>query len=116
MKNPRAKGQAIEQAAQHWLEQQGLRSHQRNFHGRYGELDLIMFDGHTLVFIEVRYRANSLFGSGAESVTLIKQNRLKTAAERYLQQEFGDQWPSCRFDVVSASGSPVEFEWIKNAF
>lgn len=116
MKNPRAKGQAIEQAAEHWLVQQGLRSHHRNFHGRYGELDLIMRDGNTLVFIEVRYRANPYFGSGAESVTQTKQLKLKTAAERYLQREFGDHWPTCRFDVISASGSPVEFEWIKNAF
>ncbi|ASP40435.1 YraN family protein [Bacterioplanes sanyensis] len=111
----RAKGQAIERQAERFLRQQGLKPVTRNYQIRGGEIDLIMLHGEVLVFIEVRYRKHSDYGSGAESVTASKQQRLRRTAEHYLLQNHPST-PDCRFDVVSASGDPIEFEWLQNAF
>ena len=87
MQNTRQQGSQWEKAAETFLHRQGLKSLRRNYHGRIGEIDLIMLDGETLVFIEVRYRSNNRFGSGADSVTRIKQGRSIAAARIFL--EFG---------------------------
>ncbi|MCW8901366.1 MAG: YraN family protein, partial [Gammaproteobacteria bacterium] len=95
----------------------------RNYHCRFGEIDLIMQDGDSLVFVEVRYRRNNHFGSGAETVTASKQSKLVKTASAYLQQHAKlNQYPA-RFDVVSITGAVeksnihnIEFDWIKNAF
>ncbi|WP_430459913.1 YraN family protein [Thalassolituus sp. LLYu03] len=112
----RRKGAAIEAAAEAYLRTQGLKPVARNYCIRGGEIDLIMRDGAVLVFIEVRYRANARHGSGAESITPRKQQKLLLTAEHYLQQQFGSNPPDCRFDVISASGDPVLFDWLKNVF
>jgi uncharacterized protein (TIGR00252 family) len=81
--------------------------------GRFGEIDLVMRDGATLVFVEVRYRRSDRFGAPAETVDRRKQQRLTAAANHYLQAH-----PTvlpCRFDVVAVSGGD-RIEWIKNAF
>jgi len=118
-KNPQHKrhyGEAIEQQAEAWLVQHGLQPLERNYGIRAGEIDLIMQHNQVLVFIEVRYRADDDHGSGAESITYQKQRKLRKTAEHYLQQHFGNCPPDCRFDVISASGQPVQFDWIQNAF
>lgn len=114
--NPRAYGQQIEALAEQFLRSQGLRALERNFTMRGGEIDLIMQHEQVLVFVEVRYRANHHHGSGAESITPRKQQRLRRTAEYYLVRHFGNQLPDCRFDVISASGNPIDFDWIQNAF
>lgn len=110
----RAIGAGIEQQAEAFLKKQGLKAVTRNYQIRGGELDLIMRDGEVLVFVEVRYRADTRHGSGAESITQQKLQRLQRAAEHYLQKHFGSQPPDCRFDVMSGSGQPVRFDWLKN--
>lgn len=77
-----------------------------------------MLDGDTLVFTEVRYRKNSLHGSGADSVTRAKQQRLIRAARLYLQRYAPNTPPACRFDVVSigAENGRTVINWIQNAF
>ncbi len=116
-------GDAAEQAALHFLERHGLSLVQRNFRCKVGEIDLIMQDGLTLVFVEVRFRQNSRFGDGAASVTWHKQQRLIRAAQHYLQRSRRTEHP-CRFDVLSAtstqsathhSSDTIQFDWIKNA-
>ena len=85
----------------------------RNYRCRRGEIDLVMRDGDTLAFVEVRYRKSDKFGSPAESVTLTKQRRIIQAARHYLQRH-----PSaldCRFDVLALTGDE-QVEWLKNAF
>ncbi|MFC3681112.1 YraN family protein [Bacterioplanoides pacificum] len=109
-------GEGIEQQAEQWLMQQGLQPIERNYGIRAGEIDLIMQQGQVLVFVEVRYRADDQHGSGAESITYQKQRKLRKTAEHYLQKHFANTPPDCRFDVISASGNPVQFEWIENAF
>ena len=58
-------GQAAEQAACSYLTRHGLTLIARNFHARQGEIDLIMLDKDTLVFVEVRFRSRQDFGDAA---------------------------------------------------
>lgn len=82
---------------------------------RFGEIDLIMRDGATLVFIEVRMRTHEMFGGAVASITSSKQARLLRTARHYLSK-LNDE-PSCRFDALLLSGTNgQEIEWIKNAF
>lgn len=84
-----------------------------------------MQDSNTLVFIEVRFRKNNLYGDGLESVTSQKQQRILSTAEEYLQNE--TKLKNARIDVVAMSQKPqnmrnedseagYSFDWIKNAF
>jgi len=112
-------GTEAERSAEKYLKQQGLRLKQRNFNTQFGEIDLIMMDGPTCVFVEVRYRNRASFVTPAETVNAAKQARLRRTAEYFLQVErLGDSIP-CRFDVVSITGQlgpRAEILWIKNAF
>jgi putative endonuclease len=112
----RARGQQIEALAETFLRQQGLKPVTRNYTIKAGEIDLIMREGEVLVFVEVRYRASGQHGSGAESITHTKQQKLLKTASHYLQKHYANREPDCRFDVISASGEPVQFQWIRNAF
>lgn len=108
----RLKGKKAEDVACNFLLQNGLSLITRNYHCRYGEIDLIMQDSDTLVFVEVRYRKSDSFGSGAESVTHEKQRKLVFTANHYLQSH-----PSplaTRFDVIAMSEQQID--WITNAF
>jgi putative endonuclease len=86
----------------------------RNVGSRLGEIDLIMCDGDSLVFIEVRQRTRHAFGGAAASVTAAKQRRLQRQAQHYLLSRFGDRWPPCRFDVIAIEADVIH--WIRNAF
>lgn len=108
------KGVEAEQLACDYLQASGLQLVQRNFSCRYGEIDLIMKDGNTFVFIEVRYRKNRNFGGASASVTVAKQRRIIKTALSYLQQNMPES--SMRFDVVAIEGTQAEVEWIKDAF
>lgn len=107
-------GQAAEQRASAYLQKQGLRELARNFRCPQGEIDLIMREGSTLVFVEVRQRAGASHGGAAESVTRSKQMRLIRTAERYLQDLRGVPIPACRFDVVAMESANID--WIRDAF
>lgn len=110
-----AQGRAAEERALHYLQARGLRLRERNFRMRGGEIDLIMQQGEVLIFIEVRYRKSSHYGSPAETVTATKQRRLTAAAAHYLQRR-GLNLP-CRFDVIGITGPDQEqLEWIRDAF
>ena len=106
-------GSAREEQARHYLEARGLQLLERNYRSRCGEIDLIMRDGDCLVFVEVRYRKHSAYGSPAETVTHAKRRRITAAAQQYLQE-----YPSrldCRFDILGI-GAADRVEWLKNAF
>lgn len=106
-------GQSAEARAEAFLSAQGLTPLTRNWRCRFGEIDLIMQDGATRVFIEVRLRNRTDFGGAAASVTPAKQKKLLAAAHQYLTQL--KTVPPCRFDVVALTGSAPP-DWIKNAF
>lgn len=113
---PGDKGQEQETRALRYLEQQGLRLRQRNYRCRHGEIDLVMDDGDSLVFVEVRYRGNRQFANGAESVDRRKQSKLAATALHYLQSHRDAARRPARFDVVSLAPNRAGLEWIKNAF
>jgi len=106
-------GQSAESRAEAFLKTQGLKLLARNWRCRFGEIDLIMRDGTTLVFVEVRLRSRSDFGGAAASVTPAKQKTLLATARQYLRTL--TTLPPCRFDVVALSGNNAP-EWIRNAF
>ena len=111
-------GAAAESAAARLLASRGLTLLDANVRYRDGELDLVMRDGGTLVFVEVRYRASEDFGGAAASVTPTKQRRLIRAATRYLAAHRAYAQLPCRFDVVCATGDPQapEMQWLRAAF
>lgn len=104
-------GDAAEDAALAYLLTQGLIMVERNFRCRGGEIDLIMQERDTLVFVEVRRRRSASHGGALASVTRTKQKRLIMAAQVYLQR-YG-QPPACRFDVIGYDGDHMS--WLKNA-
>lgn len=112
------RGQAAEQQALTHLEQHGLKLYTRNYHCPHGEIDLIMRDQGQLVFVEVRFRQSSRFGSPAETVDTRKQAKLRATAEHFLQHHRGENRHGCRFDVVAISGDTQEapLQWVKDAF
>ena len=114
---PGETGAKAEECARIYLEQQGLRLIERNYRCRQGEIDLIMQDGGTLAFVEVRYRKSTRFGSPAESVTPSKQRRIITTAAHYLQSKSERKMPPCRFDMLAIVGKEQQdIFWIKDAF
>lgn len=113
MSSNRIKGKKAENVACSFLLQNGLSVVTRNYHCRYGEIDLIMQDSDFLVFVEVRYRQSSTFGNAAESVDQNKQRKIVFAANHYLQIHPSSL--ATRFDVVAMSANQ-EIEWITNAF
>jgi putative endonuclease len=116
--NPAHTGRDAEQRACDYLVSRGLSLRARNFRSRHGEIDLIMDDGHSLVFIEVRYRRRRDFGCAAGSVDRRKQARITACAQRYLQEHPAAAQRPCRFDVVALSGAAGEpgIHWIRDAF
>ena len=108
------KGQLAEQIAATFLQNNGLTVIEKNFRSAYGEIDLIMRDGKTLVFVEVRLRSNTKFGGAAMSINSSKQQKITRTAERYLQLH-GDS--ACRFDAILMHALDLTaVEWIKDAF
>ncbi len=107
-------GEQAEQKACDFLIAQGLILVERNFRSHYGELDLIMMDGVTLVIVEVRFRKNAKFGSALESVTYAKQVKVSATTEVYLST-LESEMPRMRFDVVGILGDG-DLQWVKNAF
>lgn len=109
-------GRRAEDRALAFLQEQGLRLVERNYRCRYGEVDLIMEEGATLVFVEVRYRASQKFGGALESVDCRKQAKLLTTATCFLQERRCDR--PARFDVAALSPAAGGFEvrWVRDAF
>lgn len=107
-----------ERAAQRELERRGLRLRDANVRYRGGELDLVMDDGDTLVFVEVRYRRGTSHGGGVGSITAAKCRKLVRAAGLYLSSHPALARRACRFDVMAVSGdlAAPAFEWVRNAF
>ncbi|MFA5625891.1 MAG: YraN family protein [Thiohalomonadaceae bacterium] len=113
-----ALGQDAEQMACAYLQERGLTLIQRNYHSRRGELDLVMRDGDTTVFVEVRYRRPSAFVSALASVDRHKQAKLVATAQHYLLQYPAAAQSPCRFDIIAITpkAGKNQIEWLTNAF
>lgn len=109
-----SQGVLAEKKALSYLQEQGLTLICQNYYCRFGEIDLIMSDQDTLVFIEVRYRKNSNFGGAFASINNSKQRKIITTAKHYLSTL--DTEPFCRFDAVAIGSESPTPAWIKNAF
>ncbi|MDO6512856.1 MULTISPECIES: YraN family protein [unclassified Neptuniibacter] len=111
-------GKDAEKQAEKFLQTQRLKLLNRNFSCRFGEIDLIMQDGQTIVFIEVRYRNTKRYGGAAASVTPTKQAKIIKAAQLYLSQQPRLANKNCRFDVIAFEydAAPSHPLWYKDAF
>ncbi len=109
-------GNAAEEIAARYLQQHALSLLERNYRCRFGEIDLIMLDGRTLVFVEVRLRKSASFGGAAASIDSAKQSKLIKCARHYLARRGKEEL--CRFDAVllDQTDAHATIEWIKNAF
>ena len=122
MAAPRAEaalaGVAAEDAALAHLRAAGLQLLARNVRYPFGEIDLVMRDGATLAFVEVRYRRGRSFGGAAASVTAEKRRKLARAAQAWLGAHRAHARADCRFDVVAVSpgSGGDECEWLRAAF
>ncbi|MHB1676171.1 MAG: YraN family protein [Sulfuriferula sp.] len=107
-----ASGANAEQLAAAYLIRQGLVLVERNFRCRLGEIDLIMREGQTLVFVEVRQRTSQKFGGALASIDSRKQQKLIATAQWYLTRL--PRTPPCRFDALLIQGGAIN--WVRDAF
>ncbi len=110
-------GQEGETEAVEYLTEKGYTVLERNYRGERGEIDIILKDGGTLVFVEVKTKRRGGFGEPEDWVDEKKQNQIGKVAMRYLQDQNLDEI-DCRFDVVTVSydHEKKRIKHIKNAF
>ena len=111
-------GRVGEDLAHRHLRRGGCTIVARNYQPRSGggEVDLVAWQGGTLVFVEVKTRASVEFGEPERAVDGEKQQRLRRAARDYARRA-GVEWGRVRFDIVSiVLSKPVRIEWIRDAF
>jgi putative endonuclease len=109
----RRAGTDAEDLALTYLQEQGLRLKARNYACRLGEIDLIMDERGTVVFVEVRQRSSDAFGGAGESITARKRAKLLATARHYLARQ--SESPPCRFDAVLVDAQG-RVEWVRDAF
>ncbi len=113
-------GNQAEDIALEYLSTHGLELIEQNYLTKLGEIDIIMLDKSekTLVFVEVRYRKNTHFGTATETIDTTKQTKIIRTAQHYLQQHKKYQEFICRFDVVGVESDLKypKINWIKDAF
>lgn len=118
-KTTKEQGSITEAFACNFLKSEGLAFVERNFTCKLGEIDLIMEDSGTLVFVEVKYRKSIAYGTPVEAVSFTKQQKITKTAQYYLQQQGINAYNTdCRFDVVGIQGPQDNYQvnWLKNAF
>jgi putative endonuclease len=113
------KGNITERFAEQYLTKHGLTFVESNYHSRQGEIDLIMRDGETYVFIEVKYRKNMNFGGAIAAIPISKQKKIRHCITFYLHQVGLNEYNTpCRIDVIALVGdiTQPQVTWLKNAF
>jgi putative endonuclease len=109
----RARGISGEDVAAAWYRSQGYEVVARNWRCRQGELDLVLRQGATVVFCEVKSRSTARFGTPAEAVTHDKRQRIRHLAARWIEDS-SFRPAQIRFDVAAVLGE--ELEVIEGAF
>lgn len=112
-----ALGRAAEDLAARHLESEGCQILARRFRWRRGEVDLVVRDGDTLAFVEVKARRGRRYGTPVEAVTDRKVRRLRATARRFLRSR-GYRDVPVRFDVVAVrvGRGRARIRWITGAF
>ncbi len=109
------RGKLGEDAALEYLLKHGYVYRDRNYRARRCEIDLIVMDGGTLVFVEVKSRLGTKLGLGREAVTVSKQQNIIKAAEAYVvDKHLEDSF--IRFDVIEVDLNGLKIEHIQDAF
>ncbi len=107
-----------EEVAVAYLKQKGYSIVERNYRKRFGEIDIIAENGETVVFVEVKTRRSTRYGSPFDAVDDRKQKKMSRVALAYLNsRKLFDKL--ARFDVVAVmlrDGSPPEIEIVQDAF
>jgi putative endonuclease len=107
-----------EEQAVAYLRRQGMKILEQNFTTPVGEIDIIARDKKELVFVEVKTRRSTAFGSPLEAVGSRKQRQISRTAHWYLQNHPGGRYQP-RFDVIAIlcqSGEDVQITHIRDAF
>lgn len=112
--NKKTLGKTGEDRAERFLKDRGYRILHRNYRCPLGEIDIVARDGNTLVFVEVKTRSTSRFGTPVESVDERKRNRLRRLALYYIKNNFRTE-PPVRFDIIGVS-TDGKIEHLKGAF
>lgn len=112
-----AMGEQGEELAADYLSKQGYRIVERRFRCKLGEIDIIAQDGSQLLFVEVKTRKNTSFGSPSEAVSHKKQQNIIHTARQYLSYKRQQNSP-CRFDIVEVilDKGKASVNHIPNAF
>jgi len=111
-------GRRGEDLALEYLQGLGYRLQTRNYRFRGGELDLVMFDGPVLVFVEVRSRTSLQHGTPLETIDFKKRRQIEKTAGLFLAREKINPATPCRFDAVAVEfcGDAPHIVHVKNAF
>lgn len=110
------KGRVAEEKALAYLQEQGFKLVSKNYSCRLGEIDLILRDKESLVFVEVRSRASAQFGGGIASITYAKRQKIIKSALHYLMVHKEFSKCAMRFDVISIDGTSASVTWVRDAF
>jgi putative endonuclease len=113
------KGLRFEDRARGYLQAHGLLLLHSNYRCRFGEIDLIMRDGDTLCFIEVKFRKSLLFGGAAASISAAKQRKIIKTALFYISAHKQLANQATRFDALliqRQADHSNQINWIQNAF
>ncbi len=111
-------GKKGEKVAVKYLKKLGFEIVECGFRALKGEIDIIAKENDTIVFVEVKARSSSGYGSPLEAVDLTKQAQIKKIAQIYISKKYGKFIP-CRFDVIGIilkNKGDYEISHIRNAF
>ena len=112
--NKRETGIQYEQVASGFLKSRGYNIIKQNYYCRYGEIDIIAEEDGYTVFVEVKYRKDTISGSPEGAVNGKKRQRIRHSALDFLIRNYGTEEIPCRFDIVAITGNQIHL--IKNAF
>ena len=112
--NKRDIGTRYEERAGVFLNANGVDVREYNYRTKYGEIDIIGYDGDDLVFFEVKYRNSSSKGFAADAVDIRKQYKICRVSDMYMVKNNISPGTQIRYDVIAIDG--LEFDWIRNAY
>ncbi|MEA1961796.1 MAG: YraN family protein [Bacillota bacterium] len=110
-------GKYGEELAVNYLLSKGYKIIVRNYRSKEGEIDIICSDGKTIVFVEVKTRRSTRFGTPEEAITRTKMQHIRRTALTYLAEQ-GERYKEIRFDVIAIllQGQTPEINHIEAAF
>ena len=109
------RGKQGEEMATRFLQEKGFTLVAKNYRYRQGEIDLVMRDRSTLVFVEVKLRRNANFGHPETFVDQSQAERIAEAAEQYVHETAWED--NIRFDIIAITLQPQSaIEHFEDAF